>query len=196
MTNHTASHKLAIATGVISTPPIIAGLAATAVYLYEPTAFGGRLWYCITLLLLTAAPLLSYVFSYALPSMRELGRKGQRQLAFVVSVLSYVLGTIVCMCGRAPQVVLGFFLSYLASGGLLSLINGALDFKASGHACGFSGPLTIMTAVIGPAVLWVWITLPLVFWARLRTQRHSMAELISGTLVGAAASAVVMVSIM
>lgn len=194
---HCASHRIAVATGVVSTPPIIAGLATTAVYLHDPTTFGGGLlWYGITMLLLTVAPLMSYVLSYALPSIRELGRKGQRKLAFIVSVLSYVLGTIVCVCGRAPQVVLGFFLSYLASGGLLSVINGVLGFKASGHACGFAGPMTIMTAVIGPSVLWVWITLPLVFWARLRTKRHSMAELISGTLVGTVASAAVMVSIM
>jgi hypothetical protein len=193
MTNHGPGERLAAFTGAVTTPPVMAGLAATAVYVHEPTAFGeGSFWYVMTLLFLTAAPLLSYVLSYVLPSLRRKGRQGQRRLAFLVSVLSYILGTIACACSLAPRIVLGFFLSYLASGSLLTLINGALGFKASGHACGLAGPLTILTAVLGPRVLWAWAASPLVFWARLRMRRHSLAELVSGTLVGVLASGAVM----
>lgn len=188
--------RLANIIGVATTPPMTALVAAVAIHLRKPRAFGdGVFWFLLTILLLAVIPCLSYVVALLVPSIRRMGRQGQRRLAFVVSVISYIAGTIVCLVGKAPRIVLGFFLSYLAAGSVLSLINGALDFKASGHACGCSGSLTLVTTVLGTTMAWAWIVLPAVFWARIRAKRHSMAELISATLVGATVTAVVMTSI-
>ncbi|HOL52482.1 MAG TPA: hypothetical protein PLM91_09825 [Bacillota bacterium] len=179
--------------GIITAPPVMAGAAAATVRHYDPTLFGdGTTWYLVTLMLLTAIPLFSYVVAYMVPSIRATGRKGQRKLAFIVSVICYVVGAAVCLIAKAPRIVSAFFLSYLASGGLLSLINAAFKFKASGHACGFAGPVTLVSMVIGPVALWAFALLPLVFWARLSMKRHSKGELWSGALVGIGATAVVM----
>ncbi|GEM_PF-453824 len=183
---------LARLVSMITAPPIMAGAAAGVVHAYSPNLFGeGPKWFMIALLFLTVIPLASYVAARIIPSIRVLGRKGQRKLAFIVSVISYVAGAIGCLSAKAPRVVSAFFLSYLAAGGILSLINSAFKFRASGHACGFSGPITIVAAIVGPVALSAFAALPLVFWSRLQMQRHSKAQLWSGTAVGIAATAAV-----
>ena len=98
-------------------------------------------------------------------------------------------GAIGCLSAKAPRVVSAFSL-IPCSRGILSLINSAFKFRASGHACGFSGPITIVAAIVGPVALSL-AALPLVFWSRLQMQRHSKAQLWSGTAVGIAATAAV-----
>lgn len=188
-----APNSLARLISIMTTPPIMAGAAAGVVHAYNPELFGDNpKWYAITLLLLTVIPLASYAVASIVSSIRVLGRKGQRKLAFIVSVMSYVVGAIGCVSAKAPRVVSAFFLSYLAAGGILSLINSAFKFRASGHACGFSGPVTIVATIVGPVAILAFAALPLIFWSRLQMQRHSKAQLWSGTAVGIAATAAVM----
>lgn len=69
-------------------------------------------------------------------------------------------------------------------GGMLAFINKIVKVKASGHACGVSGPITLLYHFLGVPALWLFLLLPIVFWARINLKRHSFKDLVTGTLVG------------
>jgi hypothetical protein len=143
--------------------------------------------------ILTALPVSAYILKSIIPSIGAQGRRGERKLAFIMSVISYVAGTVFCLVRKAPRAVSGLFLSYLASGTLLALVNTALKLKASGHACGFAGPLTYLARFVGPVpvLMCAALALPIGYWARIRAGRHSFRELVSGTIIGFAATQLV-----
>jgi hypothetical protein len=118
-------------------------------------------------------PLSAYLLERVLPAYKNAGREGERKLAFIMCVAGYVLGTIVSFVLRAPLPVKMIFVSYLASGGILALVNSLIRFKASGHACGVAGPFVVLLYFWGAKIWYVILTLVPVFWARMRMGRHN-----------------------
>ncbi|MFU0801168.1 MAG: AcidPPc domain-containing protein [Xylanivirga thermophila] len=184
--------KLAKFISVLTVVPIMAGATVTWVYFMNRDLFVNPYWYLVCIGFLVIIPILAYPLKNLIPSIKKLGRKGERKLAFIMGVLGYVLGTIVCYVYDAPQIVKKIFLSYLVSGLTLSFFNLVLKIKASGHACGVSGPLTIILYYIGGYAWWAIIVIPMVFWARINLKRHTYKELFLGTTVGALSTAFVL----
>jgi len=180
--------------GVLTAPPLMGFATVRLMYLHDPTSFGyGCGWYWVALAFITEVPISAYILKSIIPSIRAQGRRGERKLAFIMSVVSYVVGTVFCLARKAPRAVSGLFLSYLASGALLAFVNAALKIRASGHACGFAGPLTYLARFVWPVpvLLCAAVALPIVYWARFRAGRHSLRELVSGTIIGFAATQLV-----
>ncbi len=176
--------KFAKFVSIITVVPIVAFFTITLLFLKYKEKFESGSWYFYSIFFLTILPILAYPLKHVLPSFKYLGRKGERKLAFILAVLGYVLGTVFSLVLKAPIIVKKIFLSYLVSGMVLSFVNKTLNFRASGHACGISGPLTLLYNFLGNGVLWLIILIPLVFWSRLKLGRHSIKELFAGTMVG------------
>lgn len=51
----------------------------------------------MAIVLLCVVPLISYLYWHISPELREQGRKSQRKLAIIFSVIGYVLGTVYCI---------------------------------------------------------------------------------------------------
>lgn len=170
--------------GIITVAPIMALLSISLVYHSLKNRGADIFQYLYLIIFLVLIPILSYPIQKAIPALREGGRAFQRKLAFVFSLCSYVISVLGTFFFQAKSFVMTFSLAYLFSGLLLSLLNGVLKFKASGHACGLSGPMTLLVHFLGPQALWMVFLLPVVFWARLLLRRHRMRELWTGTAVG------------
>ena len=183
-------NKISKFISVISVAPMVALYVLTALYFHDKNIFGGNaLWYVISIFFLTIMPLSAYLLEHVLPAYKNAGREGERKLAFIMCVAGYILGTIVSFVFRAPLLVKMVFVSYLASGGILALVNSLIRFKASGHACGVAGPFVVLFYFWGAKIWYIIITLVSVFWARLRMGRHTLKELISGAVIGMGATA-------
>lgn len=178
-------NKISKLISVISVAPLVALYVLTALYLHDQNIFGGNaLWYGISLFFLTVMPLSAYLLEHVLPAYKNAGREGERKLAFIMCVAGYVLGTIVSFVFCAPLPVKMIFVSYLASGGILALVNSLIRFKASGHACGVAGPFVVLLYFWGAKIWYVILTLVPVFWARMRMGRHTLKELVTGAVIG------------
>lgn len=169
---------------IITLVPVVAAATITWIYAMYSEFFISAWWYVYCILFLVLIPISAYPLKYLFPSILNQGRRGERKLAFIMSVIGYVLGTLFCIIFKGPDIVLKIFLAYLISGIVLSFINKALKLKASGHACGISGPLTLLIYFIGWEAIWTVILLPLVYWSREKLGRHTGKELVIGTLVG------------
>lgn len=109
-----------------------------------------------------------------------------------MALISYVLGTLFTFLFHAPIFVKKIFMAYFFSGAFLSFINRGLEIKASGHACGISGPITLLINLIGFNFVWLYLLIPLVFWSRIKLGRHTLKELVIGTFIGTGSTLVAM----
>jgi hypothetical protein len=177
--------KVARIISIVTVVPFIALFILTLLFIYKGDIFDYKtFWYILSLVFLTLIPMSAYPLKEIIPAFKKQGRVGERRLAFIMGVIGQILGVITALAFGAPKGVKIIFLTYLMSGIILSSINGIIGFKASGHACGVSGPIALLVYFTGYRGLYASLILPFVFWARLKLKRHTVSELITGTLVG------------
>ncbi|HLR34948.1 MAG TPA: hypothetical protein VK071_06405 [Tissierellales bacterium] len=180
--------KIAKFISIITVVPLVAFYIITLLFTKSAASFNGNMWYLYCVFFLTIIPILAYPLQSLIPEIKKMGRKGERKLAFILAVISYVFGTSLVFVLKGPKIVKQIFLAYLISGLSLSFVNKVIGLKASGHACGISGPLTLLHILLGKKILWLVITMPIVFWSRLNLGRHTIKELITGTFIGIVSS--------
>lgn len=176
---------------VITVVPMVAIGVVTALYIAEKNIFS-IYWYLFALLFLGLIPISAYGLKNIFPSYKNSGRDGERKLAFIFGTTSFILGTVSCFILKAPDSIKIIFLAYVVSSILLSISNGVIKLKSSGHACGVSGPLLMVVYFLGYRLCYVFLLLPVVFWSRLKMERHTTTELLSGTLIGLLSTALVL----
>lgn len=176
------TRKCAKTIRVLTTAPIFAVILSTLLYVLLPDSFASTGHYFAALGFLAGLPLLAYPISYAVPFLRKTGRDGQRNLAVVFSVIGYVAGFLFAMLfgGTATEKVL--FGTYLLSGIGIALCT-ALHFKASGHACGCSGPIAMLAVFVSPWFLVGYLLLKPIAWSSKRLERHSGTQLLAGAMI-------------
>ncbi|HHV25947.1 MAG TPA: hypothetical protein GXX63_01985 [Tissierellia bacterium] len=180
----TKKEKIARIISVLTVVPIVAFFTITLLYIKFKKEFISPLWYFHSILFLTILPISAYPLKYILPKYKNAGRDGERKLAFILAVSGYIIGSLLVLLLRGPLIVKKIFAAYVASGVLLAFVNKILKFKASGHACGVSGPITLLYHFLGKPILFLYLIMPLIFWSRINLKRHTYKELVAGTLVG------------
>ena len=84
--------KFAQAVRILTTPPVFSALMCTLLYVLVPGSFASLGHYLLAIVCLSLLPVLAYPVSYLIPALRRGGRKTQRNLALVFSVLGYLIG--------------------------------------------------------------------------------------------------------
>lgn len=137
----------------------------------------------VIILALVIFPMLAYPLQYAVPKWKKQGRKFQRKLAFITSIIGYVGGTIYVFAAKCGKELKFIMLGYLFSAVILTIFNKLIHIRASGHACGITGPLLFLSYFEGR--MWFVICLfvmILSFWASLRLKRHQSWDLFYGVV--------------
>ena len=169
---------------VLTTPPIMALLALSLLFLRDSAIFGSSMHFILAILFLCVLPLLAYPLQPFIPKFKDKGRDGQRNLAMIFSVCGYLLGNLTTLFLHAPTSLWLIYLAYLISGILIALVNKVFHKKASGHACGIAGPLSLLVCFGMPAALLVGIPIYLAaLWASLEMKRHTLPQFLGGTVI-------------
>lgn len=167
---------------VLTTAPVFAFILCVLTYFLVDGAFASRGHCAMAIFFLTGLPLLAYPVSFAVPFLRKRGRNGQRNTAILFSVLGYIGGFLYAVLADGTgfeRVLLG---TYLVSGVALALCT-VLHYKASGHACGCSGPVAMLSLFISPWFLLGYVFLTPVVWSSLCLKRHTAWQLLAGALI-------------
>jgi len=175
--------KAAKTVRVLTIPPVM--VAALFFVLHaEKTVFLHRADLFICFVFLAIMPVLAYPLQTLVPAWRKGGRRTQRNLAFVFSVLGYIGAVLYCIFARVGVNLTYVTVVYLLSVLVLTLWNALTPFHASGHACGIAGPILLIClfvgnwrAIVPGAALFV-----LAFWASLVLKRHNAREFLLGAL--------------
>lgn len=167
----------------ITVAPVLAFFMLTILYLARRHEFQGVTHYLLSVFYLTVLPILAYPLQKILPEFKDKGRDGQRKLAFIMVVLGYTLGMASALLLKSTINYLTIYLAYFMSGIILTVINKLFKIKASGHACGVMGPVVLCIYFIGNYCWLFLLLLPIVFWSRLMMGRHTLKQLLLGTMV-------------
>ena len=171
----------------IARPPIFAVAFLLVVYLVDPTSMGSILQLFGGILTLGVLPILGYPLQKYIPHFRDKGREGQRSLAMIFCFVGYLLGTLIAVFTHAPADLLMIYLCYLSCGICMLILNKLFHFKASGHACGITGPVFALSMYFHlyiPALVGALLTV-LVFASSVKTKEHTARQLIGGTAIAA-----------
>lgn len=180
---------------MITVPPVIALALFTVLWLHDGIISQVR-DYILSVVLLVILPVSAYPLQRLLPSLREKGRDAQRSLAMIMSVAGYVLGVVYALIFSTSSAILTLFLTYLISGTVLLAINKLFGFKASGHACGLTGPIAALAYYTGRYVLIIGAVLfAAVIWSSLVMKRHTLPQLLAGGAVPVAVFALLLILI-
>ena len=173
---------------VLTAPPIMAFILLLSC-LFFGLVYQSTADFLCSIGFLTVLPLLAYPMQPLFSRYREKGREGQRNLAILYSVTGYVAGTIYCTLAKTSYSLWLIFLTYFISGVMIFLSMAVFHIKASGHACGITGPM-ILAAFLHMPFWWLFI-LPyvLAMIASVQMKRHTVTEFILGGIIPVIAAA-------
>lgn len=168
----------------ITVAPIIAAMMLIILKIFVPQIFQSNVTFILSLLFLGFLPLLAYPFQKYIPFYKDKGRSGQRTLAMIFAVIGYILGIITGLLLHAPKEIMLIYLEYLLSGLLIFLFNKCFHVTISGHACGIVAPVILLFHyhVYSFAVAAIFAVI-LIYIASLKTKRHTLPQLIGGSVI-------------
>ena len=179
--------KLAKIIRILTVAPAMALVLLLILYLRSPLLFGSPVNFLLSVLFLVIFPLLAYPLQPFIKRFKDKGREGQRILAIYFAVLGYVGGCLSAFILQAPKNIWIIYLTYLFSGILILLFTKLLHFKASGHACGITGPFALLI-YFGQPIGWSGIPVLALAWlSSLTMKRHTNRQLIAGSMIPIAA---------
>lgn len=171
---------------ILTVAPIMAFCLFTLSYICKNEYFSTVWQYVYSVFCLSVLPMLAYPMQIFIPGFCDRGREGQRSLAIVFSVIGYILCCIFGLIFTQSIELWMITLTYLLSGVCIFISSKVFKFKISGHACGVFGPVSVLFyfGLYIPAIIGIGIT-ALVYYASLKSGRHTLPELVSGTLLPA-----------
>lgn len=175
--------KIAKIIRIITVPPImILGLIIILSSL-RTDIFQNKAQIIISILFLGILPILAYPLQPIVPKFKDKGREGQRELAFILNIVGYILAVIIGYFMRVDSNLQFIYNTYLISVILLTILNKGFHIRASGHACSATGPLLFLVYFIGfKAIIPCIIVGCGTIWASLTLKRHTKIDIAMGTL--------------
>lgn len=147
------------------------------------TAYSFRWAFFSWLFLLAIGLVMIYLVRRGVFSDLDVSRREQRPLLFLLSgglTFAYCMSVFVL---NGPRVLMVTALGILIGIFVLSIINTRL--KASIHLATISALLTALGVVYGGAYASLFLLIPVIGWARVKTHRHTVSETIVGSILGA-----------
>lgn len=178
-----APHMFAKVIRMLTIAPLLALFTLILLFAARAEVFGGTAAFVLSLTFLVVLPVLGYPLQPVLPYFKHRGREGQRTLAMLLAMLGYFCGLAHAVLGRVTESLLIIYLTYFLSGVGVLVFNKLFHIRASGHACGAAGPLALLVLFFGPVALCGLLPLGLVFYASLKTGRHTLPQLMAGCLI-------------
>jgi hypothetical protein len=145
----------------------------------------GLPWAILTLFIVTGIPLAFLLIGRKRGwiSDMELSRREERPRFILVSLSSDVLALAALWLGKGPHLLRLIVLTYFCLAIVMFSISSF--WKISMHMASVGGFSTALVFVFGMPLLWAFLSLPLVAWARLHRRKHNIPQLIAGALAGA-----------
>ena len=117
---------------------------------------------------------------------RNVGAKRPRLIVLLFIIASVAAGLAVLVAFGAPTELSGYFGFMLGSVAVLAAITTV--WKISIHCAVAAGSVTILALMFGPRVLPAYFLVALTAWSRVVLRDHTTAQVIAGSVLGAAAA--------
>jgi len=147
---------------------------------------------CITLFFLSVGPLLYIIIGVRLGKLSDIdvSRRTQRVGPFIFGIVSVMIGWLVLTLTNGPRNLQTVMIITVFSGIIMMVIT--FWWKISMHASSLGGVATMLTALYGAVMLPLFVLLVLVSWSRVVLRRHTVPQVIAGSLAGIVLSLVIL----
>lgn len=162
-------------------PPLLGLVGALLLAVWLPSLLG---WLSVYLLLALVLPVAYtiYLVRVGLLSDFHMQIREQRIRPMTFTLVCGAAAWAALTLGRAPRLLMVFSLASALQTAFLLLVT--FRWKISGHATATASLATLLWALWGGAAVYALAFIPLVAWARVRLNRHSVMQTIGGSLAG------------
>jgi membrane-associated phospholipid phosphatase len=171
----------------ILSPAVISLPLVLLVALYRSSNQASNLYYAlITIFFASIGPLLYIVIGVRLGKFTDVdvSVRSQRTGPFLFGLGSCFLGLLVIAQTHGPKNLQTLMIMTIISGIILMITT--MWWKISIHASTLAGAVTLLTALYGLIMLPAYLLVILVSWSRVVLHRHTIAQVIAGSLVSIA----------
>jgi len=105
----------------------------------------------------------------------------QRTKVYVLAIILAVVSCIILLSLKAPLMLLAAFVASLSANAIFMLVN--LYWKISVHTGFITAAVTLLFILYGLTSLASVVLIPLVAWARMELEHHSLAQVFAGALL-------------
>ena len=157
--------------------------------------WAGLGWGLLAALFAAVLPTLfiSYGVRHGRWSDRNVGARRPRLVVLAFITGSVAAGLAVLAAGGAPRLLTGYLAFMLASVTVLALVT--VVWKISIHCAVASGSVAILALFYGPPVLAGYVLVALLGWSRVVLTDHTVAQVVGGSVLGAAAAVLAYVTL-
>jgi hypothetical protein len=150
------------------------------------------LFACITLFFLSVGPLLYIIIGVRLGILSDIdvSRRSQRVGPFIFGIVSATIGWIILSLTHGPRNLQTVMIITVFSGMMMMMIT--LWWKISMHASSLGGVAAMLTVLYGAVMLPLFVLLIFVSWSRVVLRRHTVPQVIAGSLAGIVLSLVIL----
>jgi membrane-associated phospholipid phosphatase len=169
---------------VFCPPTLAAGsILLTAYSLATPAAWRWALYY-LTLVVLVPTLYVVWLLQRGEVTDFHLRVREQRIKPMLVMVVTVISAWLTMWWGGAPDFLLLMAGAGMALMGLIFVVT--LRWKISGHAAASSGFFALSWVLMGQTAAPVALLMPVVAWSRVKLRRHTLAQIVAGSIVGPA----------
>jgi membrane-associated phospholipid phosphatase len=118
---------------------------------------------------------------------RNVGARRARLIVLAFIMASVATGLILLFTLGAPTLLTGYLAFMLGSVAVLAVITTV--WKISIHCAVASGSVAVLALTYGPVVLPAYLLVALLGWSRVSMRDHTIAQVVGGSVLGAAAAA-------
>ena len=172
-----------IVSGVLS--PLSIAIAAIAVAGYAINDESALTWIALYILLSILPPTIYiiYLVRKGMVTDFHLNIREERKKPFLLMTANTAVVFLIMLLLGAPKLILIVIATAILQ--LLFMLLITLRWKISGHCTAVSGLVVLALALFGENLLPLTLLIPLVAWSRIRLKRHTLAQTIAGSFMGA-----------
>ncbi len=173
-----------IVSGVLS--PLSIAIAAVAVAGYAINDESALSWIALYIALSILPPTLyiMYLVRKGIVTDFHLNVRKERTKPFLIMTANTAVVFLVMLLLGAPKLILIVIATAVLQLFFMLLIT--LRWKISGHCTAVAGLVVLALALFGENLLPSTLLIPLVAWSRIRLKRHTPAQTVAGSFMGAA----------
>jgi membrane-associated phospholipid phosphatase len=172
-----------IVSGILS--PLSIAIAAVAVAGYAINDESALSWIALYIALSILPPTLyiMYLVRKGIVTDFHLNVRKERTKPFLIMTANTAVVFLVMLLLGAPKLILIVIATAILQLFFMLLIT--LRWKISGHCTAVAGLVVLALALFGENLLPSTLLIPLVAWSRIRLKRHTLAQTVAGSFMGA-----------
>ena len=175
---------VALGTSILFSPFILP--IVTAIFVIQKHAETGKEvlhWLVVVSIFITALPILVIIvlYRFSMVSNIHLHTKEERLIPLCITLVSMITGTIVLYKIGANNSIIWVCQAFIVNSVVFSIITPL--WKISFHTSVATGCILVLSLLVNLTLVWLFLLIPLIAWARVYRDRHTPLQTIAGTLL-------------